>query len=144
MALNTRISSATDLITKAAAIAVANAIGRMCNDGQLVIYSGEVPDSCDAPLTNNEILVTLALGQMAFKYSYDGVINANEITDGVALANGTPTYFRVFTDGGVPVYDGTVGTADCNLILPVAHIQAGVTVGCSSLTFSADFSTITQ
>jgi hypothetical protein len=58
---------------------------------------------------------------------------ANPITDGVATAAGTASWFRIYAaDGTSSLMDGNVGTTAANLILTSTNITIGLTVEVTS------------
>jgi hypothetical protein len=63
---------------------------------------------------------------------------ARPIADDVAAkANGTPSWYRTLrSDGTSAVFDGTVGTADCDLTLATAAIVAGAVISVVSFSYS--------
>lgn len=126
MAKNTQIS---DTMINAEA----NAAAALFNNGYLRIYSGTQPVNANTALSGNTLLATLRFGATAFTNA-NGVLTANAITsDTNAAASGTASFFRAFeSDGTTVLMDGSVGTANANLILPTTSISAGQTVSCSS------------
>lgn len=135
MALNTELADV-------AANASANAIGALLNGGTINIYSGTQPATADTALAGNTLLATLNLNATFAPSASGGVLTANAITGNAAVATGTATFFRAFkSDGTTAVFDGSVGTSAANLILPTVSIQSGVTVTCSSFTFTQQKST---
>ena len=58
-------------------------------------------------------------------------------TDASANATGTASWFRVTTSGGTAVYDGTVGTANADLVMNTTSLVAGGPVSVTSLTITA-------
>jgi hypothetical protein len=79
----------------------------------------------------------LALSATAFANAVAGAAAANAITSATAVATGTAAWFRVLkADGTTVVFDGTIGTAGCNINMNSAAIQTGATVAISSLSYS--------
>ena len=132
MALNPKLTSL-------AATAEANAVAALLNDGWLRLYSGSQPSTADEAVTSQVILAELRFGNPAFGSASDGVAAANAITgDSSANATGTATWFRCFQpDGTTPVFDGSVGTSNSNLVLNSVEISAGAQVDVTSFTFAA-------
>lgn len=126
MALNTQLADST-------VNAQANALAAMCNSGFIKIFDGVQPATADTALANNTLGVTLTFGAQAFGPASGGVITANEITSGVAVANITPTFARIFkSDGVTVVMDVSAGAAGANLT--IGAFTVGTTVAVSSFT----------
>ena len=120
----------------------ADALAVLANSGYINIYDGTQPATGDTALSGNTLLVQLQFGATAFGASSAGVITANSITSGTAGNTGTASWFRVLkTDGTTKLFDGSVGTATANLILPTTSIVSGQTVSCSSFTHTVAKST---
>ena len=81
------------------------------NSGKLRIYSGSVPADADAALGGATLLAELTLNATAFPAASSGVLTANAITSGTAVA-----------------------TSGAELTLPTVSITSGITVSASSLT----------
>lgn len=126
MPLNTQISDAT-------VNAQANALAALCNSGTIKVHDGIQPATADAALSGNTLGVTLTFGATAFPAAVSGLLTANAITAGTAVATITPTWARIFrSDGTTVVMDVSVGTAASNMIL--GAFTAGTLVGVTSLT----------
>jgi hypothetical protein len=130
MALNAKISDA-------AANAAADAVVDLLDGGKLLIYDGSQPADADTAVTDQTLLAELTFGTPAFGDASGGVATANAITqDSSANATGTATWFRVTTSEDAAIFDGSVGTADANLVLNSVAIQAGATVSVTELTYT--------
>jgi len=130
MALNAKISDA-------AANAAANAVVDLLNSGKLLIYSGDQPATADTAVTDQVLLAELTLGNPAFGDADGGVATAEAITkDSSANATGTASWVRVLTSGDGKMFDGSVGTAGCNLNLNSVAIQEGAEVNVTGLTYT--------
>jgi hypothetical protein len=131
MALNTQMSDA-------AANAACNAVAALANSGYLKMYTGSQPANANTALSGQTLLGTLPFSATAFGNAVAGVATANAITpDSSADASGTATWFRVLkSDGTSVVFDGTVGTASCNINMNSNVISAGASIAVSSLTYS--------
>jgi hypothetical protein len=133
MALNTQIAIAT-------ANAEANTFAALCNSGVCKVYDGTQPATSDTAIGAQVLGVTLTLNATAFGTPVNGLLTANAITGGVAVAGITPTWFRLFkSDGTTVVMDGSVGTSASNMIL--GAFTSGTTVTCSSFTHNVRLST---
>jgi hypothetical protein len=120
-----------------------DAITALANGGSIKIYSGTKPADADtAPGGGNVLLATLGLANPAFGAAVAGVATANTITDGTGSAGagaapGTAaTWFRVTRSNGNALWDGTVGTAGCDLTISTANIFTGQSVSGSGLTYT--------
>jgi hypothetical protein len=126
MPLNTQIADAT-------VNAQASALAALCNGGLIRVYNGTQPASADAALSGNTLGVTLTFGATAFGAPNSGLLTANAITSGTAVASITPTWARILrSDGTTVVMDISCGASDSNMI--IGAFTAGTTVGCSSFT----------
>jgi len=121
-----------------AANAACDAIVDTLDSGLLRIYDGTQPKSVNSSVTTQVKLAELTFGSPAFGDSTAGVATANAITkDESADAKGTATWFRALqAAGNTAVFDGSVGTADANLVLNSVSIQTGAEVEVTALTFT--------
>jgi hypothetical protein len=131
MALNPKISNTS-------ASAAADAVCALANNGYLRIYDGTQPTDANTAITSQNKLAELRFGATAFGASVNGVATANAIADDTnAAATGTASWFRVLkSDGTTVVFDGSAGTAGCNLNLNSAAIQQHAKVSVTSLTYT--------
>ena len=106
------------------------------NSGTLKIYDGSQPASVATAITTQNLLVTLAFGSPAFAAAVNGAAAANALTGAVIGYSGTASWFRAFSSGGTALWDGTVGTASADCIVPTTTFTAGVTVNATSVTYS--------
>lgn len=129
MAKNTQMSYAACNIK-------ANAIGSALDDGYIYFYSGSQPANADTAVPGGSTL--LATGRFAadaFGAAVNGVITAAAIAQFNASADGTAAWVRCCTsDGTTVIMDGTVGTANANVVVPSAAFVTGVAVQVSSFT----------
>ena len=126
MALNTQIADAT-VNAQAASLAT------LCNSGLIKIYDGTQPATADAALAGNTLGVTLTFGATAFPAAVSGLLTANAITAGTAVAAITPTFARIFkSDATTVVMDVSAGAASANLI--IGAFTAGTVVSATSFT----------
>lgn len=118
--------------------AQADALAKLCAGGFIDIYDGEQPESDEAPITKQKLCVSLEFGSPAFAPAVKGILSANPIKSGVAVADVNPaTWARIYkSDHRTRLMDVSVGKKDANIILPTTHIVRGVTVSCSSFTHS--------
>lgn len=116
--------------TTAVVNAQADVLGNALNTGYIRIYDGAQPETADEAITDQVLLAELRFAADAFPVAVDGTITSNAITaDPSANNSGEATWCRVFASDGTTVkFDGTVGTADANLILNNTSIVAGAAV----------------
>jgi len=124
MTLNTQISNTT-------VNAQANALAALCNGGFIKLYDGVQPATADTALSGNTLGATLTFGSTAFGAAVNGVITANPIAAGVAVAEITPTFARIFkSDGVTVVMDVSAGPSGANMT--IGKFTAGTTVTATS------------
>jgi hypothetical protein len=124
-------------LSDAAANVEANALAALMNGGTLNLYSGPQPVNANTALAGNTLLASLGFGSPAFGAASGGVIDANPIAGGVAVATGTATFARVLeADGETVVMDLAVGVANAAIILNSTAIVAGSTVTVSAFAYS--------
>jgi hypothetical protein len=124
MALNTQLADAT-------VNAQATSLSTLCNSGLIRVYDGTQPATADTALAGNTLGVTLTFNATAFGAPSGGVLTANAIASGVAVASITPTFARILkSDGTTVVMDVSAGAAGANLTL--GAFTSGTTVTCSS------------
>ena len=126
-------------LANVAANAQADAACALANTGWLRISDGAQPANADTAITSQNVLAELRFGATAFGAAVAGVATANAITaDSSANLTGTATWFRVFkSDGTTALFDGSVGTAGCNLNLDSVSIVLGGTISVTAFTFTA-------
>lgn len=122
--------------------AQADAQAALANSGWLDILDGTQAATGDTAIGAQVVLVSLQLNATAFAAASAGVITANAITSGTAGNSGTASWFRLYkSNHTTPLWDGSVGTATANLILPTTTITAGQSVTASSFTHTVAKST---
>lgn len=133
MPLNTQLADATVNIQ-------ANALATLCNGGLIRVYNGAQPATADTALSDNTLGVTLTFGNPAFPAAVGGLLTANEITPGTAVADITPTFARIFkSDGTTVIMDVSAVATGANLLL--GAFTAGTLVGATSFTHDVRNST---
>ena len=122
-------------LSNAAVNAEANALAPLANNGYIRIYDGTQPVTADTAIGAQVLLAELRFNATAFPAASNGVLTANAITaDTSANNSGTATWYRALqSDGTTVLWDGSVGTADADLILNAVAIAAGANVSISSL-----------
>lgn len=103
------------------------------------------PSRTATPITSQRLLASLTLpafdAPVISGQQYSA--QAGHINPFKAVATGVATWFRVTAGNEVatPVFDGSAGVLDCDLILtPTAFLEAGVNVTISSLTVTGQAS----
>jgi hypothetical protein len=116
--------------------AEADAIGGALNTGYIRLYNGSQPANADTAVGAQTLLAELRFGADAFPAASAGLLTANSITaDPSANATGTASWARILASDGTTVYfDGSVGTADANVIIATTSIVAAPEITCSALT----------
>lgn len=133
MALNTQLADAT-------VNAQASALSTLCNSGLIRVYDGTQPATADTAITSQVLGVTLTMNATAFGAPSSGVLAANAITGGTAVASITPTWARILkSDGTTVVMDVSAGAAGANLT--IGAFTSGTNVTCSSFTHDVRNST---
>lgn len=103
--------------------------------GKLRIYSGTRPATGGAITT---LLVELTMNATFAPAASSGVLTANAITSGTAVATGTATWARLFkSDGTTIALDLGVGTSGQEVTIATTSIVTSATVACSSLVITA-------
>ena len=125
MALNTVLADAT-------VNAQATALSTLCNGGSIKVYDGTQPATADTAVGAQVLGVTLTFNATAFGAPVSGLLTANAITGGTAVASITPTWARIATSGGATVMDVSAGAAGANMT--IGAFTSGTTVTCSSFT----------
>lgn len=125
MALNTQLADAT-VNAQAATFAT------LCNNGFMKFYDGVQPATADTAISTQVLGVTLTFGATAFGAAVSGLLTANAITSGVAVASITPTWARITTSAGVTVCDVSAGVSGANAT--IGAFTSGTTVNCTSFT----------
>jgi predicted nucleic acid-binding protein len=117
-----------------AASASADATCALCNSGYIRIYDGTQPATANTAITSQVLLAELRYGATAYAGAVNGVASLNAVTpDSDANATGTPSWFRALkSDGTSPVFDGSVGQADADMIIAAAQIVQHAEVSISS------------
>ena len=133
MALNTQVADAT-------VNAQANALATLCNGGLIRIYDGVQPATADTAVSGNTLGVTLTFGATAFSSAVSGLLTANAITSGTAVADITPTWARIVkSDTTTVVMDVSAGAASANLT--IGAFTSGTVVSATSFTHDVRNST---
>lgn len=131
MALNPKL-------TNAAASAAADAVCDQADSGYIRIYDGTQAATADTAIGAQVLLAELRFNAAAFAAASNGVATAGAITqDSSANATGTATWFRCLkSDGTTVLFDGSVGTATADMIVPTTSIVAAAVITCSAFTYT--------
>jgi hypothetical protein len=121
--------------------AAMDGLGTALSSGYLRIYDNNtsVPTNADDSNSTNVLLAELRFASVAFgDCDATGTITANALTpEYAAVASGTPAYARYYqSDGTTCLYQGTAGTASCDVILDQATITASEVVVADSVTMT--------
>ena len=114
-------------LTNLAVCSQADALAQFLDGGRIEVFDGEQPEFAELPVSITPI-VTMKLGDPAFRPAVAGVIIANAIAPGVAVRTGKPTWARMSGPDGATIMDVSAGTSNAVMILPVAIIEKGITV----------------
>jgi hypothetical protein len=128
----------TDLV----ADAQGDAMGALLNGGFCDAYDGAQPETANDPVNGQTLCFSLGFGDPAFLPAEGGVLQANPMTPGVVVAqvpsSGIPkqaTWFRTYlADHETPVFDGSIGTKDANMLVKSTLMVPGVAVNVLSFT----------
>ncbi len=127
------------IISTAARNAAMDAVTALINvggAGTIEIYDGSQPATPGTAVTTQNKLVTLTFSATSFAASSAGTATANAITNGTAIASGTPAWARIKSGGGTAVIDCTVGTSGTDIVLASGTIGSGSTVSLTSFTLT--------
>lgn len=96
------------------------------------IYDGTQPSNANTAVTTQVKLVALTITG-TFGTDSSGTITLSTVTNGVAVATGTASWFRITkSDGTTVVMDGSVGTSSADMILNNTSIATTQTVSISA------------
>jgi len=125
-------------ISTTAVNAQADALSDLLDNGYLRIYDGTQPANANTAITSQVLLAELRFNATAAPAASGGVLTMNSITqDSSANNTGTATWFRALkSDGSTAVFDGSVGTASCDLNLGSTSIASGASVAVTSMTYT--------
>lgn len=125
-------------ISTTAVNAQADALSDLLDNGYLRIYDGTQPANANTAITTQVLLAELRFNATAAPAASGGVLTMNSITqDSSANNTGTATWFRALkSDGSTVVFDGSVGTASCDLNLGSTSITSGASVAVTSMTYT--------
>jgi len=113
-------------LSDVAANAEANAIAALLNNGVIEFYSGTQPATANTAIAGNVLLGELTFGSPAFGAASGGIIAANPIASGTAVATATATFARLYESNGTTVVmDVVVGTSGQGINLNTTSIVTG-------------------
>ena len=96
------------------------------------IYAGTQPANANTAITSQVLLVTMIVTG-TFGTDSNGTITIGAATNGVAVASGTASFFRITkSDATTVVMDGSVGTSSADMIINNTSINATQVVSLSS------------
>lgn len=125
-------------ISTTAVNAQADALSDLLDNGYLRIYDGTQPANANTAITSQVLLAELRFNATAAPAASGGVLTMSSIAqDSSANNTGTATWFRALkSDGSTAVFDGSVGTASCDLNLGSTSITSGASVAVTSMTYT--------
>ena len=125
-------------ISTTAVNAQADTLSDLLDNGYLRIYDGTQPANANTAITTQVLLAELRFNATAAPAASGGVLTMNSITqDSSANNTGTATWFRALkSDGSTAVFDGSAGTASCDLNLGSTSITSGASVAVTSMTYT--------
>jgi hypothetical protein len=125
-------------ISTTAVNAQADALSDLLDNGYLRIYDGTQPANANTAISTQVLLAELRFNATAAPAASGGVLTMNSISqDSSANNTGTATWFRALkSDGSTAVFDGSVGTASCDLNLGSTSITSGASVAVTSMTYT--------
>lgn len=129
MAKNTQLANAT-------VNGQADDLARRLDDGYCRIYDGTQPATADTAIGAQVLLAELRFSATSAPAAVAGVLTFSALTaDSSANATGTASWYRALSSNGTTVVmDGSVGTADANMVLGSVAIQSGAQVSITSFT----------
>lgn len=108
---------------------------------KIQIFSGTKPANVATAPGAATMLVELTGATPFAPAASGGVITANAITSGTAVASGAAAWFRVYkADGTTAVFDGTVGqsgTGTFDMVIDNTNIASGQTIAVTGLTITS-------
>jgi hypothetical protein len=95
-------------------------------------YAGTKPATADTGITNQTLLARIThvanpwYGTINNTGTAIELLYRPETTTATyqSIASGTLSFFRTFSDGGLPMFDGTIGTSDADLVLDTVSLGA--------------------
>ena len=110
-----------------------NGLITYAGSGALInIYAGSQPANANTAISGQTLLVTLTVSG-SFGTDSNGTITLSTVTNGVAVATGTASFFRITQSNGTTVVmDGSVATSDADLVLNNTSIATGQVVSISA------------
>jgi hypothetical protein len=96
------------------------------------IYAGSQPANANTAISGQTLLVQLVVTG-SFGTDSNGTITLGTVANGIAVATGTASFFRITkTDGTTVVMDGSVGLTGCDMNLNNTSIDTTQVVSISS------------
>ena len=116
----------------------ATALATLMNTGTINFYSGTQPVTANTALSGNTLLATCTFADPAWgSPGSGGVMTANPITAGTAVATGTATFARFLESNGTTVVlDCAVSTSGAGINLNTTSIVTGGNVEVTALTYT--------
>lgn len=112
-------------------------LGSFTDGSFLKIYDGIQPATPETALSSQLLLATIPLPASAAFSAINGVMTCSGINNVTVSASGTASWFRWYeADGTTVIADGTVGTADADLIISSVSLTASSSLGADSFTLT--------
>jgi hypothetical protein len=118
-----------------------NATAVLLDGGRCDVYDGDQPDDGAEGVTTQVLCFSIGFGTPAFLPSKGGVLVANPMRGGLVTCDVPPSgvprlarWFCAYTLAGEPVFLGSVGTKDANMIIGSALMVPNTMVNPSSFT----------
>lgn len=134
------MASITNARAQAQLLSIKNAADAGSAEAYINVYNGTVPANLDTALSGNTLLATLTMADPSFADPTDAggsaTMAAGVIADETAaIADGTPTFARIFDSDGTVVVQVTagVGSGELNFSAPIVALA---TVSITSLTLT--------
>ncbi len=106
---------------------------RVGNAGLCAIYDGVRPATGGAATTK---LAEFIMGTPFAPAAVGGVLSPTLASDTTGLAVGTASWFRISTNGGTQVIDGSAGIAGTDMVLSTTAIGIGDAVSMTAFTIT--------
>ena len=97
--------------------AVADAMAARIAGGKLALFTDPRPASADTAVTTQTKLAEMDIPDPAAIAAANGVAVLVDLEGATILATGTATWGRYLDAGGAAVMDGSVGTADADIVI---------------------------
>lgn len=116
---------------------LAAAFGALLDGGDVAIFDGDLPSSCDGDVVKQRLLIKVPIPDPAFKKAERGKMAGRFIgAPTKAVATGYAGWCRCYDKKGNPIVDGPAGDGeDFFCMLESAYIEKGGTVIIKSMNY---------